>query len=555
MAGVGLLVVSMGVVVMMLISGIVMAEVGLSLSLGGLFNLSLGVQDLGSSLCFGGLINVMMGVVVVVFILVMVFSMVYMVNDVSVNVFLSYVVGFVMGMIILVSAYGSYLSVLGWEVLGVVSFVLIGYYATRVAWGSALVTVLINRVGDVLFILFITSLVGYGSVLGGGLSFSVMVVVGAAVVGMVVTKSSQFPCSGWLPLAMAAPTPISALVHSSTLVVAGLVMAVYMWSTVSGVYIVGVLCVVLGGLTLVGSSGSILWEMDFKKVVALSTSIHLAVMVLMLVVCGCGLMVSHMSLHAMFKSLLFVSVGLIILMQSHDQDYRGLLGGSGGFSGVTGLVLLSSVWSLVGLMGFSGWVSKDILIEGLYACDIGLFGVIMGVGALSCSLTYCWKLISVVCGSGVVGSSVLVDWVMGSGLKVTLLLMGVLSVCFGVLIEGMMDFSGVMGVLGLIEKYLYWLLAIVVYIVWANSFVGASSSGSNMFYLQDLYQRVLGWVVVMVLNYCSVVESALGSVVVEGLVSGVGCSAEVVVSGLKVVDMWSLFVGVVVWSGLLLMLY
>nr|YP_010258331.1 NADH dehydrogenase subunit 5 [Pomphorhynchus rocci]AFJ54215.1 NADH dehydrogenase subunit 5 [Pomphorhynchus rocci] len=555
MAGVGLLVVSMGVVVMMFISGIVMVEAAVSLGVGGLFNLNLGVQDLGFSLCFGGLVNAMMGVVVVVFILVMVFSMAYMVNDVSFNVILSYVVGFVMGMIILVSAYGSYLSILGWEVLGVVSFVLIGYYATRLAWGSALLTVLINRVGDVLFILFIISLVGFWESFGSGFEIKGNGGCGGCGCGngcdkgisislysvITFSYSSTYPHFGFSPLLYIGSSSFG-------------FSCMYVSYCEGYAMFFGVLCVVLGGFTLVGSSGSILWEMDFKKVVALSTYIHLAVMVLMLVVCGCGLMVSHMSLHAMFKSLLFVSVGLIIVMQSHDQDYRGLLGGSGSFSGVTGSVVLSSIWSLVGLMGFSGCVSKDILIEGLYACDVGLFGVFMGVVALSCSLTYCWKLVSVVSGSGVMGSSVLVDWVMGSGLKVALLLMGVLSICFGVLIEWMLDFSGVMGVLGLIEKYLYWLLAIVVYIVWANSFVVAPSSSSNMFYLQDLYQRVISWVVVSVLNCCTAVEGTLGSVVEEGLVCGVGISAEVVVWGLKVVDMWSLFVGVVVKSGLLLML-
>nr|AFJ14694.1 NADH dehydrogenase subunit 5 [Pomphorhynchus laevis] len=537
--GVSLLLMSVGLVGI----GVGFSELGVKGVLSGVSKVSLGVQDLMFEFCYGSEVSPMGVVVVAIFMMVLVFTMVYMVGEVEYNSFLAFVGSFVIGMLILVMAQGVYSGLVGWELLGVISFVLIGYYGTRSSWGSALVTMVINRGGDVSFMLMLLIL----ALLLGGLNGSVLgSVVGLLGCTLVLTKSSQFPCSGWLPLAMAAPTPVSALVHSSTLVVAGLVMGVYLWGIMGVESIVAELCLLMGVMTLISSSISVLWEMDFKKVVALSTSIHLSVMLLMLVASGTGLAMMHMAVHALFKSLLFVAVGVIIMMSWHDQDYRGVLGLGGEFSAVSGVVVLSSVWSLVGLMGFSGWVTKDTLLESIYLQGGGLAVALVMVVALSCSMLYGWKLVSISVGSGGAQSLSSVGWGVSSSLLVVMGVMGVLGVSVGGLMSSGLDSSVALGVISGLEKGVYWVVGVMVISV---VLLGGlfSPVGANMMYLQDLFQVLLGGASVLSLLLVSKVEYAISSVVVEGTAEVVGSSLRAMMSLLKSLDMWVAFVGVVIY--------
>nr|AFJ54203.1 NADH dehydrogenase subunit 5 [Pomphorhynchus sp. TP-2012] len=524
--------------------GVGFSELGVKGVLSGASKVSLGVQDLMFEFCYGSEVSPMAVVVVAIFMMVLVFTMVYMVGEVEYNPFLAFVASFVVGMLILVTARGVYSGLVGWELLGVISFVLIGYYGTRSSWGSALVTMVINRGGDVSLMLMLLIL----ALLLGGLNGSVLgSVVGLLGCTLVLTKSSQFPCSGWLPLAMAAPTPVSALVHSSTLVVAGLVMGVYLWG-IMGVESTAVgLCLLMGIMTLTSSSISVLWEMDFKEVVALSTSIHLSVMLLMLVASGTGLAMMHMAVHALFKSLLFVAVGVIILMSCHDQDYRGVLGLGGEFSAMMGVVVLSSVWSLLGLMGFSGWVTKDTLLESVYLQGGGLAVVMVVVVALSCSMLYGWKLVSISVGGGSVQSLNSVGWGVGSSLLAVMGVMSVLGVSVGGLMNSGLDSSAALGVISGLEKGAYWIIGVmIVSVVLLGGLF--SPVGANMMYLQDLYQVLLSGVSVLSLLLASKVEYTVSSVVAEGAVEVESSSLQAMMSLVKSLDMWAAFVGMVIYT-------
>lgn len=435
--------------------------------------------------------------------------------------------------------------------MGVIRFVLIGYYGTRSSWGSALVTIVINRGGDVRFILMLLIL----ALLLGGLNGSVLGrVVGLLGCTLVLTKRSQFPCRGWLPLAIAAPTPVSALVHSSTLVVAGLVIGVYLWGIMGVESIVAELCLLMGVMTLISSRIRVLWEIDFKKVVALSTSIHLRVMLLILVARGTGLAMMHMAVHALFKRLLFVAVGVIILISYHDQDYRGVLGLGGEFSAVSGVVVLRRVWSLVGLIGFRGWVTKDTLLERIYLQGGGLAVALVIVVAIRCRILYGWKLVSISVGRGGAQSLSSVGWGVSRSLLVVIGVIGVLGVSVGGLISRGLDSSVALGVIRGLEKGVYWVVGVIVISV---VLLGGlfSPVGANMMYLQDLFQVLLGGASVLSLLLVSKVEYAIRSVVVEGTAEVVGRRLRAIIRLLKSLDMWVAFVGVVIYILILTVFY
>nr|YP_010258307.1 NADH dehydrogenase subunit 5 [Pomphorhynchus tereticollis]AFJ14718.1 NADH dehydrogenase subunit 5 [Pomphorhynchus tereticollis] len=551
MAGLGVVVSLLLSIMCVVAGGVGVSVLGVEGVLSGLVNVSLGAQDLAFAFCYGGGVSPMVVVVMMVFSMVLVFTVVYMVSEVEYNSFLAFVGLFVIGMLILVSAQGVYSGLVGWEILGVVSFILIGYYGSRTSWGSGLVTMGINRVGDVWFMVLSLIMVFLLSGLnGGGVLSSVIWVVGLLCGVLILTKSSQFPCSGWHPLAMAALTSVSALVHSFTLVVAGLVVGVYLWEVMSIMGVIKSLCLLMGVLTLISSSFSVLWEMDFKKVVGLSTSIHFKIMLLMLVVSGMGLAMVYMVVHALFKSLLFVAVVYIILLNTHDQDYRGVLGLGGLFSVVSGMVVLSSVWSLVGLVGFSGWVTKDVLLESVYVQGGGVV-VSMLVVALSCSLMYSWKLLVTAIGSGAARSLEGVGWSVGGGLFMAMGAMSCMGVSVGWVVEGSLDSSVAVGVIGGLEKWSYWMVGVLVIgLILGWSLV--SPVGANMLYLQDLYRVVVGGLTISGVLLFSKVEIMAGSVIVGSVVEGESGSLQAAAGLLKALDMWAMFVGVLLFTVILI---
>nr|YP_010447207.1 NADH dehydrogenase subunit 5 [Donax dysoni]UTM92215.1 NADH dehydrogenase subunit 5 [Donax dysoni] len=291
---------------------------------------------------------------------VMLYNGFYMDGEYYYNRFCKLVLLFVLSMLFLVFIPNLLGLMVGWDGLGLTSYLLVIYYQDKRSLGSGTLTVLSNRVGDVLFFMGI-SLASGMSVWGfNDLSFVVVgsVLCGSIVVGCM-TKSAQVPFSAWLPAAMAAPSPVSALVHSSTLVTAGVYVLVrFSGSIMSGWY---VFLGLISCMTMLMAAFSAVFEPDVKKVVALSTLSQLGVMMLAVSVGSISVCFFHLVSHALFKALMFLCVGAVI-HYSGIQDLRYL----GGFMYKNPIVMGWLIIACLSLSGFpflSGFYSKDLVIE------------------------------------------------------------------------------------------------------------------------------------------------------------------------------------------------
>nr|YP_011002171.1 NADH dehydrogenase subunit 5 [Corynosoma villosum]WPN89823.1 NADH dehydrogenase subunit 5 [Corynosoma villosum] len=483
----------------------------------------------------------MVGVLMIVYLLVSLFGSYYMSGGDS--GYFSWLVFFFVGGVVVLLLSGSLYSLLvGWEILGVVSFILIGFYCTRSSWGSALFTVLINRMGDVGVLLLFWSLVSVGGMLWGW-SVSVSFVAGLMVSICILTKSAQMPFGGWLPLAMAAPTPVSALVHSSTLVIAGLYVG---WFMVEGMFGgLGFLVGVVGVATLVSAGLSSVFEMDFKKVVAYSTSMHLGLMLCMALWVSWVFMGVHMELHAFFKSLLFVGVGYVILMVCHDQDYRGFSMG-GVISGIVGVLVISSLWSLVGWTYFSGWFTKDGFMEYLVFQGLGLVLWAVVMAALATSGVYSLKLLMSVMMKSLAKVPLVLDW---SGVLCVMWgvigLGAVLGSVVGYMVGVWLDWGFSVCVLSFSEKALFWVFVCLVFIVWV--FVGSLIVGSGFsVYVQGLYQYLVAGLSYWAFKGVSDLENCWLLGLVGGVLSVLSSSGYYLVNLLGSLDWYFVFIMVLV---------
>nr|AAS00836.1 NADH dehydrogenase subunit 5 [Armillifer armillatus] len=288
---------------------------------------------------------------------------------------------FVFSMVLVISSPSMMSIVLGWDGLGVVSYFLVVFYGGASVDYSGMITYLSNRIGDVVLFMVMGWLVvmgswnfmwwGEGCWWLGGL---------VMVVGM--TKSAQFPFSAWLPEAMAAPTPVSALVHSSTLVASG----IYLMMRYGGLFVYGSEVVFIGLGTMIFSGLMAMGEMDSKKVIAFSTLSQLGMMMMGL---GLGLKVLvffHLLVHAVFKSLMFLSMGVVIEGLGGEQDVR-WMGGHMQVMPLVGVIFNVSVLSLVGFPFLSGFYSKDYMVEWVWSSMSGgvmelmvIMGLVLTVG-------------------------------------------------------------------------------------------------------------------------------------------------------------------------------
>nr|YP_010385514.1 NADH dehydrogenase subunit 5 [Halotydeus destructor]UPN63258.1 NADH dehydrogenase subunit 5 [Halotydeus destructor] len=294
---------------------------------------------------------------------VMFYSTYYMGTDLSFVRFLFLVNLFVFSMMLLILSPSVLSMMLGWDGLGVISFLLVIYYQNMSSLKSGLLTIYTNRLGDVLIIfsiyLFFSSGFWYENYFLCSmepLTLNIFLLLMAAM-----TKSAQIPFSAWLPAAMAAPTPVSSLVHSSTLVTAGVYLSIrfyYALSFFKSYFIFSILFI-----TTAFMAGLVAClESDFKKVVAMSTLSQLGLMMFILSLGEVKYSYFHMVCHAIFKALLFMSCGLMIMMNMGGQDSRFM----GSFSLVTpmlSLLMILSNMSLFGFPFFTGFYSKDMIIE------------------------------------------------------------------------------------------------------------------------------------------------------------------------------------------------
>ena len=298
---------------------------------------------------------------------VIIFSSFYIEHEIFSSRFCRLVILFVISINFLIFVPRFLGLIVGWDGLGLISFLLVIYYQNKSSLGAGMITVLTNRIGDVFFIIAIGLIRGVGRWLTIDIGEVVLSlwVMGFLVVGRI-TKRAQVPFSAWLPAAIAAPTPVSALVHSSTLVTAGVYVLIRIRESFRGFWSVFLLIMSIFTVVLAGMRAG--FECDLKKVIALSTLSQLGIMMLAISLGAVNLCIFHLVSHAIFKALIFLCAGCIIHLSCGVQDSRY-------FRGIWFKLPLVSRWlvvscfSLIGLPFMAGFYSKDLVIETFFYRD------------------------------------------------------------------------------------------------------------------------------------------------------------------------------------------
>nr|WMY24125.1 NADH dehydrogenase subunit 5 [Nasutitermes sp. 3 MLW-2023a]WMY24242.1 NADH dehydrogenase subunit 5 [Nasutitermes sp. 3 MLW-2023a] len=332
-----------------------------------------------------------MGFVFIISSLVILYSDDYMSGDLNIVRFISLVLMFVVSMMFLIISPNVISILLGWDGLGLVSYLLVIYYQNVKSYGAGMLTVLSNRIGDVALLMVIAWMINFGSwsfiyyleFLSG--SFE-MELISFLVVLAAMTSSAQIPFSSWLPAAMAAPTPVSALVHSSTLVTAGVYLLVR-FSPSFG-YWLNVFLLLVSGLTMFMAGLGANFEFDLKSIIALSTLSQLGLMIMTISMGLSGLAFFHLLTHALFKALLFMCAGGVIHSMGDSQDIR-FMGGLSVYMPFTSSSLMVSNFALCGMPFLAGFYSKDFILEMFSMSYVNMFGFLLLF--LSTGLTVCYS--------------------------------------------------------------------------------------------------------------------------------------------------------------------
>nr|YP_009450251.1 NADH dehydrogenase subunit 5 [Ortleppascaris sinensis]AOV93986.1 NADH dehydrogenase subunit 5 [Ortleppascaris sinensis] len=327
-------------------------------------------------------------ILLLVTISVLFFSTYYLDSELNFNYYYFVLLIFVGSMFSLIYSNSGFTMLVSWDLLGISSFFLVLFYNNWDSCSGAMNTVLTNRLGDFFMFVFFSSMIfsGYYS-----LSLSMFCWLSSLMLLLAsFTKSAQFPFSSWLPKAMSAPTPVSSLVHSSTLVTAGLVLVMNFSEVVLNKDVITII-LVIGVFTMFFSSMAALVEEDLKKVVALST---LSQMGFSMFTVGLGLsFVSfvHLISHALFKSCLFMQVGYLIHCSLGQQDGRNY-SNLGNLPSFIQLQLLVTLFCLCGLLFSSGAVSKDFILEFFFSNFFTVFFSLMFFLSVFLTFGYSYRL-------------------------------------------------------------------------------------------------------------------------------------------------------------------
>nr|AFY16878.1 NADH dehydrogenase subunit 5 [Perittopus sp. HL-2012] len=361
--------------------------------------------------------------------MVVLYSHSYMMNDMNKVRFLYLVLMFILSMFMMIMSPNIVSILIGWDGLGLVSYCLVIYFQNFKSHSAGMLTILTNRTGDVAILLSISWMMNYGSwhflyyltVFGDWVFYLFILVVIAGF-----TSSAQIPFSSWLPAAMAAPTPVSSLVLSSTLVTAGVYLLIrfsdllYMFNC-SFFVMIGMMTMFMSGL---GAN----FEFDLKKIIALSTLSQLGLMMTILFMGYPILSFFHLLTHAFFKALLFLCAGLIIHVMNDTQDIR-FMGGLGNFLPLTMTCFFISNLSLCGFPYLSGFYSKDLIMELMSFNGLNLFVYLIMYLSIGLTVSYTVRLLYyslISSNSSYCCQSYSEDWVMNFSM-IFLVIMSIIS--------------------------------------------------------------------------------------------------------------------------------
>ena len=349
------------------------------------------------------LTTTMLLVVTFVSLMVHIYTIGYMADDPGYTRFFSYISLFTFAMLMLVMSNNFLQLFFGWEAVGLVSYLLIGFWYTRpTAIYANLKAFLANRVGDFGFVLGIGLILAYFGTLDyvpvfakaesmaattivpwNGAQWSLMSAICICLFIGAMGKSAQVPLHVWLPDSMEGPTPISALIHAATMVTAGIFMVARMsplfeWSDTALSFVT-----IIGAITALFMAFLGIVQNDIKRVVAYSTLSQLGYMTVALGVSAYSAAIFHLMTHAFFKALLFLGAGSVIIALHHEQDLR-KMGGLRKYMPITYITAVIGSLALAGIPPFAGFFSKDAIIEAVQLSHVGghgfaLFAVMVGV--------------------------------------------------------------------------------------------------------------------------------------------------------------------------------